>query len=175
MAGKTIQIYADTRGIGKCNGPDCGARILWATVCGTGNKMPFSDVELVALKTEHERETGRLIETVDIDSNHWATCPNSKSFGRNNEHRVPSVAGRHKCYVVYCDAEIPASYLMCPKHWAKVKPVIQREVWKWYRAKDAAFGEQRAQAVAKYREAIELARRTVETDERGMFGGSDVD
>lgn len=77
---KTIEIFADTRGFSACSGADCGARILWAQVVKSGRKMCF-DGDPVAISTRHEPATHRLIETVDLDANHWATCPNAKKFG----------------------------------------------------------------------------------------------
>lgn len=75
-----IAIYADTRSIGRCNGPNCGKLILWATLASTGKKMCFDDTELPALRTYHEEGSGRLIEVVDRDANHWASCVDSKRF-----------------------------------------------------------------------------------------------
>lgn len=77
---KTIEIYADTRGVSRCKGPSCGKRILWATVVATGRKMCFDDTELPALRTRHD-DARRLVEEVDLDANHWATCPDRNDFG----------------------------------------------------------------------------------------------
>ena len=80
--GKTIEIYADTRGVSRCTGPTCGQKILWAQVVKSGKKMCFNDIELVALSTRREMATGRLIESVDLDANHWATCSDVNRFGQ---------------------------------------------------------------------------------------------
>jgi len=79
---KTTEIYADTRGVATCTGRDCRQRILWATIVKSGRRMCFNDPELPALSTRHEPETRRLIETVDLDTNHWATCANAQRFKR---------------------------------------------------------------------------------------------
>lgn len=76
----SIEIYADSRGEGTCNGKHCGQKILWATIVKSGKKMCFNDLELPALRTYHEPATDRLIEVVDRDDTHWATCPDSKRF-----------------------------------------------------------------------------------------------
>lgn len=78
---RTIEIYADTRGVSACTGRTCGQRILWATVVKSGRKMCFSDPGAVALATRHEEATGRLVEVLDLDGNHWATCSDRQTFG----------------------------------------------------------------------------------------------
>ncbi len=78
----TTEIYADTRGISTCTGRTCGRSILWATVVKSGRKMCFDDLELVALSTRHEPDTRRLIETVALVRNHWATCADRAHFTR---------------------------------------------------------------------------------------------
>jgi hypothetical protein len=76
---KTIEIYADTRGPGKCRG--CRAPIEWAEIVASGKKMCF-DGQIVALETRHDPATHRLIEKVDLATNHWATCPDRDAFRR---------------------------------------------------------------------------------------------
>jgi hypothetical protein len=76
---KMIEIWADTRGRARCRG--CRAPIEWAEIVVTGKKMCF-DGEIVALSTRHDHATRRLIESVDLSTNHWATCPDAKSFKR---------------------------------------------------------------------------------------------
>lgn len=78
---KSIDVYADTRGVSRCTGKTCGQRILWATIVASGRKMCFNDAEAVALKTRLEPTTNRVIETLDLDDNHWATCSDRKQFG----------------------------------------------------------------------------------------------
>lgn len=70
---KTIEIFADTRGRGTCRGPNCRAAITWAETIA-GKKMPLTG-DPVALSTRHDPATGRLVEAIDYDANHWSTCP----------------------------------------------------------------------------------------------------
>jgi hypothetical protein len=84
---KPIEIYADSRGISTCRGERCGQRILWAEVAATGRRMCFNDLELPALKTRRESATNRLIETVDLDDNHWSTCKDREKFSRPKPQR----------------------------------------------------------------------------------------
>ncbi len=78
---KTIEIYADTRGPGRCRDERCGQPIIWATVVRSGKKMCF-DGEAIALRTRLEPSTRRLIEEVDLDDNHWSRCPGAAQFKR---------------------------------------------------------------------------------------------
>jgi hypothetical protein len=78
MEAKTIFVYSDTRGTAKCRG--CGASITWAQVVKSGKRMCF-DGDPVALRTRHD-DSRRLIEELDLDTNHWATCPDAKTFKR---------------------------------------------------------------------------------------------
>jgi hypothetical protein len=73
------QIYGDTRGKSVCK--SCGAPIEWAEMVASGRKMPF-DGEIVAVRTEHEPGSHRLIEIVDlaVSISHFATCPNASNF-----------------------------------------------------------------------------------------------
>lgn len=77
---KVIQVYADTVGQSRCTGPTCRALISWAQVVKTGRKMCF-DGELVAIRTSHDADW-RQIWDVDLDTNHWATCPDRQQFKR---------------------------------------------------------------------------------------------
>ena len=74
----TIEIYSDTKGKARCRG--CQAPITWAEVVKSGKKMCF-DGEPVAITTRHD-EGHRLIETLDLTENHWATCPDAPAFKR---------------------------------------------------------------------------------------------
>lgn len=76
---KTIEIYADTRGRARCSG--CKASIEWAEIVASGRKMCF-DGEIVALSTRQDTGSRRLIEAVDLSTNHWATCPKRDQFRR---------------------------------------------------------------------------------------------
>jgi hypothetical protein len=76
---KTIQIFADTRGRATCRG--CRAPIEWAEVVASGKKMCFNG-QIVALSTHHDPETRRLVEVVDLATNHWAACPARDQFRR---------------------------------------------------------------------------------------------
>jgi hypothetical protein len=74
-------VYADTVGVGRCRDEACGARITWAENVVTHRRMPF-DGELVAIRTSTEPATGRQIWHVDLDQNHWRSCPGSDKFRR---------------------------------------------------------------------------------------------
>lgn len=76
---KTIEIYADTRGPGTCRG--CLAPIEWAETVKNKKRMCFTG-QIVALATRLEPETRRLIEAVDFETNHWASCPQRELFRR---------------------------------------------------------------------------------------------
>lgn len=76
---KTIDIWADTRGRGVCRG--CGKAMEWAEVVASGKKMPF-DAPIVALTTLHDPTTHRVIEGVDLSTNHWGSCPAREQFRR---------------------------------------------------------------------------------------------
>lgn len=160
---KLVRIYADTRGVSLCSGPTCGRRILWAQVVATGKKMCFDDLDLVAIRTEQDN-AGRLIEHVDLDRNHWATCPDAKRFERKPKPIERPTGG--KCYIPYCEREIPLTYLMCPAHWAKVPKKLQADVWKWYRVRQNG-GSALNESGRKYLLAIEAARQAVEEKENG--------
>jgi hypothetical protein len=77
---KTIQIWADTRGKARCRG--CEAKIEWATIVASGKKMCF-DGQIVALSTFHDPATRRVVELVDLSTNHWATCSARDQFAGN--------------------------------------------------------------------------------------------
>jgi hypothetical protein len=72
----TIEVFADTKGKARCRG--CDAKITWAEIVKTGRKMCF-DGEPVALRTRHDT-SHRLIEELDLSTNHWATCPEAGQF-----------------------------------------------------------------------------------------------
>jgi hypothetical protein len=74
----TIDVYSDTRQAGRCKG--CDADLTFAEVVKSGKRMPFNGVP-VALLTRHD-EAHRLIETLDLNDNHWASCPNAGDFRR---------------------------------------------------------------------------------------------
>lgn len=40
---------------------------------------------------------------------------------------------RHTCHARGCLTPCRPEYLMCPRHWRKVHPRIQRLVWRYYR------------------------------------------
>jgi hypothetical protein len=75
---RTIEVYADTRGVGLCNGPHCGAQLTWVEVVQTGKRMCFTG-NPTPLQTRHD-EAQRLIEVLDLDENHWASCPDMQQF-----------------------------------------------------------------------------------------------
>lgn len=76
---KTIQIFADTRGRARCTAASCRADIEWATIVGSGKKMCFQ-APIVALSTHHDPGTRRLVEVVELATNHWANCPAKDQF-----------------------------------------------------------------------------------------------
>jgi hypothetical protein len=78
---KVLEIYADTRGKGRCR--SCGAAIEWAEVVASGRKMPF-DAEIVPVSCRREPETHRLIEVVDltVSPSHFASCPDAARWRR---------------------------------------------------------------------------------------------
>ena len=71
----------------------------------------------------------------------------------------------HRCYVTYCTKEIPPTFLMCPAHWRKVPPLMQRKVWHWYRKRENE--PDNGEHTKPYFEAIEDARKFVENLENG--------
>lgn len=76
--GRTLAVYADSKGRASCRG--CGAAITWAELVSSGKRMCFTG-DPVALRTEHG-EDRRLIEHLAFEENHWATCPNAPQFKR---------------------------------------------------------------------------------------------
>lgn len=76
-ATKTIQIFADTSGRAQCKG--CRAPIEWAEVVASGKRMCF-DGQIVALSTHRDPTTRRLVEVVDLATNHWASCDQRDRF-----------------------------------------------------------------------------------------------
>ena len=85
-APKHIDIYADTRGPAKCKG--CGRAIEWATIVASGKKMCF-DGAIVALSGYPHKVSGRRVESVDLATNHWATCPAAALFKRKKPEPQP--------------------------------------------------------------------------------------
>jgi hypothetical protein len=76
---RTIEVWADTRGMATCKG--CGAVITWAEIVRSGKKMCF-DGEALALQTRYDHESARMIEAIEFETNHWASCPKAKEFKR---------------------------------------------------------------------------------------------
>jgi hypothetical protein len=70
------EIFADTRGPGKCR--SCEAAIEWAEIVRSGKRMPFN-APIVALRTRHD-DAGRLVEEVDLATSHFGTCPDAKKW-----------------------------------------------------------------------------------------------
>ncbi len=75
-----IEIYADTRNVGRCRDEDCRKRITFAQVVKTGRTICF-DGEPVPLRTRHSDDR-RLIEEIDGDEVHFARCPGADRFRR---------------------------------------------------------------------------------------------
>jgi hypothetical protein len=81
----TTEIYADTRSTTRCRG--CHAPIVFAEIVRTGRRMPFNE-PLIALRTRHDNNSGwRLVEEVDLDTTHFATCPQARQFSRGGASR----------------------------------------------------------------------------------------
>lgn len=40
----------------------------------------------------------------------------------------------HTCHAHGCTASVPPRLFMCRLHWAQVKPVLQKLIWRYYRA-----------------------------------------
>lgn len=78
---RTIEIWADTKGRARCTGRTCGQMLTWAEIVKSGKKMCFTG-DPRPLRTEKDFLTGRTIEALPFDANHWATCPDRRSFGR---------------------------------------------------------------------------------------------
>lgn len=73
-----IAIYQDSKGKGQCR--SCGAPVEWAETV-RGKRMPF-DGETVALRTQGNPITGRVIEYVDttVTPSHFQTCPDAADW-----------------------------------------------------------------------------------------------
>ena len=70
MSNGTIEIFRESRGRANCKG--CKAAIEWATIVATGRRMCFNSIRV--LETRLERiPPFRVIQTVDLTLNHWAT------------------------------------------------------------------------------------------------------
>jgi len=79
MPMKTIDVWADTEGIGTCRDSACQKRILWAQIVKSGRRMCF-EADAPVLKTAISPTDGRAIHSYDLADNHWATCPGAKGF-----------------------------------------------------------------------------------------------
>lgn len=77
---KTIEVYADTVGQGRCKGPHCRRVITWAVVVDSGAKMCFEGLPRAV--ATREDLTGREILAMPFEENHWATCPDREQFQR---------------------------------------------------------------------------------------------
>lgn len=74
---KTVDVWADSRGWGKCRG--CDAPILWTTTFVNGKKLPF-DAPGVPLRSFTDEATRKVVEVHDLATTHWATCPKRDTF-----------------------------------------------------------------------------------------------
>ena len=74
---RTIDVFTDSRGPGKCKA--CGEHIVWAQIARSGKKMCFN-LPAVALKTGKDEVTGRFTEAIEFATNHWASCPGAEQF-----------------------------------------------------------------------------------------------
>jgi hypothetical protein len=169
MGMRTVEIFADTRGVSRCKGATCGKRILWAQVVATGRKMCFSDPELPALRTRFS-EDRRLIEEVDLGANHWATCPDSKSFGKSKatarvrESEQKGEPPDHRCPIHGCAQVVPYRQLMCAAHWSKVPKDLQKQVYDAWRVAGRSTVDR-----TRHMDLAREACRIVDNEVRGLF------
>jgi hypothetical protein len=76
---RTIAVYGATRARAHCSG--CRAAITWAVVVKSGKRMCF-DGDPPPLRIERD-DAGRLVQVLELDRNHWATCPKADTFRRH--------------------------------------------------------------------------------------------
>jgi hypothetical protein len=80
MDKRTIEVWDDSLGVERrCSGAHCTEKIQWAEIVKSGKRMCFT-APAVPLHTKHDEQTGRLIAVMAFEDNHWATCPDAKSF-----------------------------------------------------------------------------------------------
>lgn len=79
MDERVIEVWADTKGYAMCNGPTCKTRLLWAELVKSGKKMCFNGTAAVVGSRSQD---GRLVEAFAFKENHWASCPDRRSFKR---------------------------------------------------------------------------------------------
>lgn len=70
--------------------------------------------------------------------------------------------GKHKCLARGCDEQLPASRLMCLRHWRMVPREIQDRIWKHYKR-----GQTLATAAPEWTSAAKDAIRAVAEAEKG--------
>jgi hypothetical protein len=88
--GKVAWVFADKLGAGQCKASTCGASITWAEFVKSGKKCPF-DGELVGLRTGRDAATGRPTMLVNLETSHYATCPEARNFSQPG--RKPTAGG----------------------------------------------------------------------------------
>lgn len=76
---RTIAVFEDTIGVAKCKG--CGAEITWAVIVKSGKKMCFTG-QPAPEETTRLEPSGRFVQHIDFDKNHWATCAMKDQFKR---------------------------------------------------------------------------------------------
>lgn len=82
---KTIRVWGDTarRKAGQpCREPRCQVPLWFVETVASGKKIPL-DTEPVALKTELDADTGRLIWHVDASDVHFTRCVGATQFRRD--------------------------------------------------------------------------------------------
>jgi len=73
----TIGVYADSRGLGKCRGPNCGAPIEWAQVTGSGRRLCFNR-GVTRCAISYEPASRRRVDHLDRAAIH--ACPDAAVF-----------------------------------------------------------------------------------------------
>lgn len=78
---RTTKIYADTIRERDCLGQGCGQRIYFAVNVKSGKAQPFN-LPVNPLAVETEMLDGREIFTIDLGTNHHASCVAAHEFRR---------------------------------------------------------------------------------------------
>lgn len=76
---RTIQIFADSRGLADCSAATCRARIEWAEIVASGKRMCF-DAPIQVISEHVDPASRRRVQVVDLSTNHWGSCPAAPQF-----------------------------------------------------------------------------------------------
>ncbi len=83
MAPKPVQIWRDSVTPRTCRGADCRAKVVFAELCVGGKVMIFDDpLQVLAEESIGLPGLERIALTVDLNANHFASCPNAQEFRR---------------------------------------------------------------------------------------------